>query len=158
MARFMIVACVLAMFIAVALSLTSFFAPPAWLAGIWRVEEIRGLPVVHDATITFYPGGGVNGKSACNGFGGRVKFLGERLLSLEISKNLAACLDSQMMLEEDLFLRALGPVERARRDSEGGLILVSKTDEVLLKFTRIGDAPARSTEKAPFHKISGNLE
>lgn len=150
MSRFVTIALVVAALCLVfAVARQQMMTPSAWLVGTWRVKEIQGRPVVRDATITVYPDGSVSGKSACHEFGGRSQFSGARLLPSPIWGNLTSCLEQEGMHETDLFMNALGISERARLDSEGVLVFVSRTNEVLLTFTRIGDAPAQPIRKAP---------
>lgn len=116
--------------------------PPEWAVATWRVEEILGRPAIDkNVTLSITPEGFYSVSHGCNHEGGVVLFSGENI-RFNGWRTLKACLDNQPRSDqESRYENATGGSHRARVESSGQLLLLSETGEVLVRYSRIGDAP-----------------
>lgn len=106
------------------------------IVGSWLAEDIGGGGVIDDAqsTLTVAADGAVNGKSACNGFGGTATIEGDKVTFGPMIGTLMACAEA-IMDQERKFYDALDRTASFRIDETGKLFLLDEDGAELARFS-----------------------
>ena len=87
----------------------------------WILTSIDNTPPLNGTKLTVaFTGGKLNGSSGCNSYSGSYEINGEKISTGPIAMTLMACMDTDMMDQEQSFLAYLGDLKTFIR-SEGQL-------------------------------------
>jgi len=90
----------------------------------WTAEAIDGKDIIDGTTVTMkIEGDRVSGKAGCNGYGGPVEIMGERVKFGSLFSTKMACMGNGVMEQEQHYLTVLRDVTRGELRPDGTLVL-----------------------------------
>ena len=131
----------LSVLIAVAVTLTAcdvsrMEGGTAALEGEWTLLTLNGASLLPDSTINAtFEDGQVSGHSGCNSYGGPYTSTGSRLHFGMVAMTMMACLDEDVMAQEQAYAEALSNVAKFRLDGDR-LELLDKSGAAILVYAR----------------------
>ncbi len=126
--------------------------PSGGLDGQWRLTsgtvDGQQIPISAQAPMTLtLDSGQAVGRGGCNSFGGRATISGDRVAFGQLSSTLIGC-DDPLGRAEQLYLTALGRVERGHRD---GAMLTLSGSGIELTFSAVAPTPDSSLTGTTWH-------
>lgn len=126
--------------------------PSGGFDGEWRLSagtvDGQAIPIQGNAPPTLtLAGGEARGSGGCNSFSGSVTISGDRIDFGDLASTLIGCEDP-LARAEQLYLTALGRVERGARD---GTSLTLRGTDVELAFTAVAPTPNASLTGTRWH-------
>lgn len=108
----------------------------ASLEGEWTLLTLNGAPLLPDSTINAtFEDGQISGHSGCNSYGGPYTSTGSRLRFGMVAMTMMACLDEDVMAQEQAYAEALSNVAKFRLEGDR-LELLDKSGTAILVYAR----------------------
>ena len=78
----------------------------------WRLDSLDGQPLIAGSAITAsFAEDGISGTAGCNSYGGGYKVSGSTITVDSVFSTLMACMDNDVMAQEQTFLALLGEAQ-----------------------------------------------
>jgi heat shock protein HslJ len=99
----------------------------------WVIERLNGRAVLDGSrpTVEFDEEGQIGGHSSCNHYGGTFTLTGESLTAAELHFTLMACVDAELMRQEQRIIAIVENLQRFDIDATGALVLYAANERSL---------------------------